>query len=289
VFHVTPLRYPGGKGELAPFLGRLIAAQASPPTTYVEPFAGGAGAALRLLHNEYVERVVLNDLDKGIAALWRSVFRRPSELARKVEKATVTVAAWRRHRNVYLDPEGRDDLELGFATLFLNRTNRSGILTARPIGGLKQTGRWKIDARFNRSELVRRIELLSRYRNRVTVLNEDGVEMVAPFLRRTAKSFVYVDPPYLGQGSDLYLDTLGWADHQQLATILQRSSAPWLATYDLDDRVPNTLYPRRRCATFSIAHTAAIQHVGGEYAVFSDRLVVETLHGLGRDARFVRR
>ena len=282
---ISPLRYPGGKGALAPFLGRLIASQTRPPSTYVEPFAGGAGAAVRLLYDEYVDRIILNDLDRGVAAFWRSVFERTAELASLIEGAEVSVAAWQDHRRVY---EARtvdcDDLGLGFSTFFLNRTNRSGILTARPIGGLQQTGPWKIDARFNRKQLAWRVRELGHYRNRVNILEEDGLDVIDRHLGQ--KTFVYADPPYLERGSDLYLNNLTWSDHERLARTLGASRAPWLVTYDQDVRV-HALYRSQRRAVFSLAHTAAQPHVGQELAVFSEHLSVDRLDGLGRNAAFI--
>lgn len=287
MYYLSPLRYPGGKGALAQFLGRLIISQPMRPSTYVEPFAGGAGAALRLLYDEYVERIVLNDLDPGVAALWRSVFCRPAELERRILRCRVTIPEWRRQRAIYTHSEGQDDLDLGFATLFLNRTNRSGILSARPIGGLRQTGPWKIDARFDKRTLVDRIRMLARYRNRVSILQEDAVGMIGGFLTVKSKAFTYVDPPYLRQGSELYLDTMKWPDHRQLARVLQRSRGQWLVTYDQDERVLRELYPGRRCAAFDIAHTAATQHIGSEYAVFADHVKLTGLEGLGKQSCFV--
>ncbi len=282
---ISPLRYPGGKGALAPFFGRLIESQPRRPEVFVEPFAGGAGAALRLLIDEYVDHVVLNDLDPGIAAFWRSVFGRTEDLATLIESAEITVETWQRYRCVYASRrQGGDDLELGFATFFLNRTNRSGILSARPIGGLGQDGLWKIDARFNRANLAERIRTLGRYRNRVTVAEEDGIALVSRFL--DLRHFVYADPPYLLRGSDLYLNTLAWADHQRLADLLATGKGRWMVTYDRDLRV-RQLYPGARLAEFSIAHTASRQHVGQEFAVFADSIIVPALDGLGRSARFV--
>ena len=263
---ISPLRYPGGKGGLAPFLGRLLSSQSRPCRVYVEPYAGGAGVALRLLCDEYVDEVVLNDLDAGVAAFWRSVFRRTEELAQLIEHAQVTVDAWHAQRAIYTSRGGQlDDLELGFATFFLNRTNRSGILNARPIGGLGQTGPWKIDARYNGTRLAERVR-------------------AQRFL--TDDHFIYADPPYLVRGSDLYLDTLTWSDHQQLAKKLTASTGRWMVTYDHDPRV-HELYPHERRAEFVIAHTAAKPHVGRELAVFADALQVADLAGLGRDGRFV--
>lgn len=283
--YLSPLRYPGGKGNLAPFLGKLIASQERRCRTYVEPFAGGAGAAVRLLFDEYVDRIVLNDLDRGVAAFWRAVFYETEALAKRVLTCTVSVHSWRRQRARYNNPDGLSDLELGFATLFLNRTNRSGILDARPIGGLDQAGQWKIDARFNRRELAERIRMLGRYRNRVSVSQEDGLNMVDEYLGARANAFVYADPPYLTKGSDLYLDTLDWSDHVELARKLQRATGQWTVTYDEDARVWTDLYPERRCVEFQIAHTAAVQHVGTEYAVFPDAMDLRAVGSLGEVKR----
>ena len=271
---VSPLRYPGGKGALAPFLGALIKAQQAEISTYVEPFAGGAGAALRLLYDEYVERVVLNDLDRGVAAMWRSIFDRTEDFIALLMSRPVSIDQWHAEREVVESGDPQDDLALGFATFFLNRTNRSGIHNARPIGGLDQSGKWKIDARYNRSSLADRVSLLGHYRNRVEVLEEDGIDVTQRYLRGGTRVFVYADTPYIEKGSDLYLNQMSWSDHERLADVLQSGSAFWMLTYDHDDRVPGVLYPGRRFLAFNIAHTAAVQHVGKEFAVFSDSLLL---------------
>jgi DNA adenine methylase len=282
---LSPLRYPGGKGALAPFLGRIIESQRPRCTVYVEPFAGGAGAAVRLLFDEFVDEIVLNDLDPGIAAFWRCVFLHTNDLARLIETAPISVEAWERHRNVYKQRSTyNDELDLGFSTFFLNRTNRSGILDARPIGGLGQSGTWKIDARFNRRALATRVRTLGQYRNRVTVEEQDGVIVTGKYL--SSRHLLYADPPYLVRGSDLYLDTLTWDDHERLASVLSGSRERWMVTYDHDPRVRD-LYAGFRCAEFELAHTAARQHVGREYAVFSTTLAIDSLLGLGRSGAFV--
>jgi DNA adenine methylase len=179
-----------------------------------------------------------------------------------------------------------DDVELGFALFFLNRTNRSGILDARPIGGYEQTGKWKIDARFDKGRLSHRIEVLSSYGSRVSIRQADGIEIIREHLKEP-DSFIYADPPYLGKGDDLYLDTLGWADHVRLSRLLQQGGQ-WLLTYDADERITDDLYSGCRCAEFSMTHSAAVQHIGREYAVFAPSLEVSTLAGLGGDeAAFV--
>jgi DNA adenine methylase len=145
-----------------------MAAQPRRSRRYVEPFAGGAGVALRLLFDEFVDEVVLNDLNPGIAAFWRSMFTDTDALLERVAACDLTIDEWHQQRSVYLEGAA-DDLDLGFATFYLNRTNRSGILDARPIGGLEQTGKWRIDARFDREKLSARMRVLSRYASRVVI------------------------------------------------------------------------------------------------------------------------
>jgi DNA adenine methylase len=199
-----------------------------------------------------------------------------------VENASVTLDAWHHWRSVFEAPAEQSTLELGYATFFLNRCNRSGILSARPIGGLDQSGRWKIDARFNASELATRIRLLGDYRGRVRITEMDARSFLRLIEGEDSDSFAYVDPPYLVQGDDLYLDALTSADHRELAELLRASRLRWMLTYDVHDSIPNDLYSGLRAARFSIAHTAQRQHVGSEYVVFSDNLAVPHLELVSR-------
>ncbi|HVW16906.1 MAG TPA: DNA adenine methylase, partial [Solirubrobacteraceae bacterium] len=236
--YLSPLRYPGGKGRLAAFIGRLIESQPVRASTYVEPFAGGAGVGLRLLFDEYVEQVVLNDLNPGIAAFWRAILEDTDSFLDLIADADLSVEEWHRQRAQYRD--GGSDLQLGFATFYLNRTNRSGILDARPIGGLEQTGKWLIDARFNKDKLSHRVRVLSRYASRITVCEQDGVGLAETYLG-DPEFFMYADPPYLVEGDDLYLHAMSWDDHQRLARMLKAAPNGWFLTYDADSRITDDL------------------------------------------------
>lgn len=272
----SPLRYPGGKARLAPFFARLLEEQPDPPSIYAEPFAGGAGAALQLLFEERVSRVMINDLNPGIAAFWRAVTEHSDEFAEIVEKMEVTLDTWSWARDTYASRgSALSDLDLGMATFFLNRCNRSGILHARPIGGMRQDGKWKIDARFNRTALAQRIRRIGDYRTRISVSELNAIDFIAKVDDLDpAEVLMYVDPPYLGQGDALYMNSLSLPDHEALAVSLNASRARWVLTYDADDRVTSSLYTGLRCLEFRIAHTAARQHVGVELAVFSRGLRV---------------
>lgn len=286
--YLSPLRYPGGKARVAPYIATLIREQDPRPSVYAEPFAGGAGAALRLLVDESVRSVIINDLSPGIAAFWRSVFYHTDEFARLIEQAVVDLDHWHMARHIFETPTDRNDLELGFATFYLNRCNRSGILTARPIGGLKQDGKWKIDARFNRSALATRVRKLGQYRRRVKVTQYDGREFMKSIEPLGSEAFSYIDPPYIVQGDDLYLDSLSYDDHKRLAEYLRTCDSPWMLTYDVSERVTGDLYTGLRTARFNIAHTAQKQHVGSELVVFSPNLNVGSIRMLrGANASWV--
>lgn len=284
--YLSPLRYPGGKARLSPYLARVLASQTAVIDTYCEPYAGGAGAGLRLLSDGYVSKVIINDLNPGIAAFWRSAFFNTEALAEMVAECAVDIANWHEQRSIYLSPHGCDDLTLGFAAFFLNRTNRSGILSARPIGGLEQTGNWLIDARFNKTDLVRRIRNLGHFSSQVDVRGERAIELIRTLNRRTKPVLLYVDPPYVVPGEELYMTDHSWSEHQRLKKTLTKSPHPWILTYDADKRT-RALYQDFRCLRFDISHTAQLQKVGREYMFFSRGLRVPDRHVIREEGVWV--
>jgi DNA adenine methylase len=188
---------------------------------------------------------------------------------------------------IYRTPAGREDFELGFATFYLNRTNRSGILDARPIGGFDQQGNWKIDARFNREGLVARVQAVADMRHRVYVTELDALDFLQTMQGQATDVLVYADPPYLVQGEGLYLHAFSAESHLELAQVLSEAGFPWILTYDDDPRITKVLYAGGRCATFDIAHTAHHQHVGTETVIFSENLAVPDLEiTTGRTVRW---
>lgn len=284
--YLSPLRYPGGKGRLAPYLARVLASQSTVVDTYCEPYAGGAGAGLQLLADGHVSRLIVNDLNPGIAAFWRAVFFNTDAFVELVVACSVDIDNWHRQRALYLSPDVQDDLTLGFATFFLNRTNRSGILNARPIGGLEQTGNWLIDARFNKSDLTQRIKTLGALASQVDVRQERAIELMRTLNCRKRPILLYVDPPYVVPGEELYMTDHSWAEHQRLEQILTKSPHPWILTYDADSRT-RELYRDFRCLQFGISHTAQVQKVGREFMFFSRGLRVPDRHVLRDEGAWV--
>src|SRR5262249_24937016 len=158
---------PGGKRRLAAVVARLLIQNNLRDVDYVEPYAGGAAVALELLYSELAATVHINDLSRPVYAFWSTVLNHNAELCERIRRVRVSMAEWRRQRRIFEDRETADLVDLGFAALFLNRTNRSGILSGGVIGGLDQSGDWGLDARFNRADLIQRIQRIGRYRNRI--------------------------------------------------------------------------------------------------------------------------
>lgn len=271
-FHFSPLRYPGGKSFLFPLFSKLIQRQGSSITTYVEPFAGGAGAAIALLFLEKVERIVINDLDKAIYSFWMSAIFQSARFIDKILSTSVTIKEWRRQRAIYWNAKS-SLFDLGFATFFMNRTNVSGIVNGGPIGGIKQESKWPIHARFNRDNLVDRVEKLSEYAKRISVYNKDGYQLINQFLKQK-DAIIYLDPPYFEKGSSLYLNHYSTSDHKKLSDKLNANSkSKWVLTYD-DAPEIKMLYKNRQIQKFSLYHNAYESRIGKEVLILSEPLSI---------------
>ena len=72
LIHFTPLRYPGGKAKLAPYVKNLMKVNRLLDGEYVEPYAGSAAIALELLFHEYVSKIHINDISRPVHAFWKS-------------------------------------------------------------------------------------------------------------------------------------------------------------------------------------------------------------------------
>lgn len=235
-----------------------------------------------------MDTIHLNDLNPGIAAFWRSVTTHPTKFCDLIENTPADLEQWHKARATYLNPTNADDLTLGFATFFLNRTNRSGILHARTIGGLEQTGQWKIDARFNKTGLIKRVQWIGEHAEHIHITQLDGLKFLETLSFLGDQVFVYADPPYIVQGNGLYLHTFDDIAHLSLAEALSTLDAPWILTYDDAPRITDILYKNVRRARFPIAHTAHKQHVGTEAVIYCEKLNVADLElTTGRIAQWV--
>lgn len=268
----SPLRYPGGKSALSGFLASTIAQMGlRRPTTYVEPYAGGAGAALALLQSGAVQSVVINDADPAIYAFWLAAVYQNGDFRDLLDRTPVTLREWHRQREIYRERDTSNSLQLGFATFFLNRTNRSGVLNAGVIGGQKQSGRYKVDARFNKTDLLKRVSLLGDFSSSIRVSGLDGRTVIREHIR-LKRSFIYADPPYYDKGSFLYKNSFTHEDHALLASALNSNpDANWLLTYDNAAEI-RELYAGRHTKLFDLSYSAHRSGKMTELMIASDKV-----------------
>jgi DNA adenine methylase len=272
----TPLRYPGGKAQFAPFIAKVMETNGLAGSHYLEPYAGGAGVALELLYHGHADHVHINDLDPAIHAFWVSATKNPEGLLKLLNDTPVTMDQWFKWRSVLRGEAAADLVERGFATLFMNRTNRSGILKAGVIGGRAQNGNYKLDARFKKDVLAARICKIADHADKITVHCEDALELLQRCEKFLPKnSLIYLDPPYYLKGQGLYRNFYKHDDHSQIAKVLQSSKfrMPWVVSYDNATEICD-MYQLSKCLTYNLNYTAQKRYVGNEVMFFSRTLHV---------------
>jgi len=272
----TPLRYPGGKGKLTSFLKLIFEENDLLDGHYAEAYAGGAGIAVNLLLHGYASCVHLNDINKTVFAFWHSVINSSEELCKKIRDTKVTIKEWQKQFVIHRAPDEHSLLDLGFSTFFLNRTNRSGILTGGVIGGLNQEGAWKIDARYNKVALCKRIEKIALYRTRVRLYNLDAAAFIIGVIPSLPdKSLVYLDPPYYVKSKRLYRNFYKHNDHAAVAKLVTKKiTKPWIVSYDY---APEILKVYDGCPSlmYGMNYSAGTnRHKGCEAMFFSEGLSV---------------
>lgn len=269
----SPLRYPGGKVKLYPFMEQLIRQNTVDPPIYVEPFAGGAGLALELLFNGNVERIMINDLDPAIYSFWYSITNEETfySFINRVNEVDININEWKIQKDIYMHQDIHNKLELGFATFFLNRCNRSGILKAGPIGGQKQNGNYRIDCRFNKDRLIPLLRKIYDNRNRIDVTNLNAEEFIEYIDMNYDNLFIYLDPPYVDKGYQLYKNSFTKEDHVSLSKKIKKLKNKWFVTYDNTDLIKE-LYSDCKTEIFNIQYSAGSKRVENEIAVYSDSI-----------------
>ncbi|ULR90911.1 DNA adenine methylase [Comamonas sp. B21-038] len=275
----TPLRYPGGKAQFAPLISKVMENNGLAGGHYLEPFAGGAGVALDLLFHGVASHIHINDLDTAIYDFWVGVTQQPESLLKLLRDTPVTMEQWLYWRSVLRGEIEVGQVERGFATLFMNRTNRSGVLKGGVIGGLQQVGVYKLDARFKKDVLTKRIEKIASHADAISVYNVDALTLlkgISTFLPKN--SLIYLDPPYYVKGQGLYRNFYDHDDHVAIAEILLTSKfrVPWIVSYDNVEQI-REMYSASKTYTYGLNYSAQRRYVGSEVMFFKTSLDIECI------------
>ena len=256
----SPLRYPGGKNRLAPFIAKVCVDNGI-TEHYVEPYSGGAAVALFLLFEGFINHITINDSDRSIYAFWHSVIYQSKDFCKLIKETPVTINEWKIQRDIQANKHDVGLLELGFSTFFLNRTNRSGIIKGGVIGGINQLGQYKMDCRFNKEDLIKRIRMIANHRDRIDLYNVDALQLVDMIMENndnTENLLFYFDPPYYVEGHSLYVNYYKKSHHQIVSEkIKQLQNINWIVSYDNAPEI-RRLYSDCHRIEYDLNHTAAI-------------------------------
>lgn len=287
---LSPFRFPGGKSQLTNFIINTLNLNQN-HDIYVEPFAGGFGVGLNLLKQNQVKTAILNEFNPGLYSVWKFILQDPNILIDRIRKTDVTIDEWHRQRKIHQDSKDQINVDNAFSTLFLNRTNISGIITGGVIGGLQQQGKYKVDCRFNKLKLIQKIEWINSQKDRIKLFNMDGSKMISklPDLYSGQKVFMLIDPPYYKEGKTLYESYFNKEDHIKLRDALlnlnQDNLINWIETYDINQNVYKLYKDRFDCYTYGINYSVIKAHKAKEYIFTnqntllksSDKIVLDKL------------
>jgi DNA adenine methylase len=273
----SPLRYPGGKNRLAPMFAETCRLNGI-CGHYIEPYCGGASVALSLIIGGVVERATINDMDRSIYAFWYSVLNYTDKLCSKIESTEITVDEWRAQKSLQ-KRKGRVNLfNLGFSTLFLNRTSHSGVLNGGIIGGFDQRSEYKIDCRFNREATIEKIRMIASEKRRIQVSNRDALQLIVRgnSSERTDNALFYLDPPYFEKGARLYMNHYNLHQHQEVANAVKSLDSNWVVSYDNVAEIRNVYswVRNQQSITYSLNHNVRSPRIGNEVMYFSESLKV---------------
>ncbi|WP_165878120.1 DNA adenine methylase [Micromonospora sp. MW-13] len=269
----SPLRYPGGKGKVANFVKLLVLENSLIGSDYIEPYAGGASVALSLLFEDYINHAYINDINDGVYCFWRFALEDPDSLCRRIMTVPLTIDEWRRQKLIHSSMDSSPE-DIGFSTFYLNRTNRSGIVSGGVIGGTGQAGIWKIDARFNREALCSRVRKIAGYSSRITVSKVDAAEMIeSELVRGRSHRLLYLDPPYFVKGEGLYDNFYGFEDHRKVRDAVSATPGPWVVSYDAAPEILQ-LYSQHEPLRYTLSYSASRASKGTEVMYFSPNLLI---------------
>lgn len=270
----SPLRYPGGKTKMYPLVRDILNNNLErEERIYVEPYAGGAGLALKLLFQKDVDYLILNDLDYHIFCFWNSCLKDADRFCGKIADIKIDLEEWEIQKDIYNRAEGYSQLDIAVATFYLNRCNVSGIIKGGPIGGMKQLGKYTIDARFNRSSLIKRIERIASCKNSIRLFNLDAVDFLDKVVKKlnTDNVLLNIDPPYVKKGSLLYQNSYCEEDHKRIAEAVKTIQKRWIVTYDKCELIEQ-LYRNYHMETIRLNYSTGQFKTGEEYLIYSDRI-----------------
>jgi len=248
--NVSPLRYPGGKTKLIPYIASILP---DTVTRIVEPFCGGSSVSLALLLAGKVDEIVLNDMDINVISLFRTIMDNPHQLIQRIWNTTLSREQYFSFQKSLLAEEEIQEEERAFRFLYCNRTAFSGIIFANPMSNL--------NARWNPKVLQKRILDIWKASDKIMLCMEDAKQLIEEEYWHGEDTFIFIDPPYFKKGGALYRKAYQESDHADLSFVLEHlyrqvPGAHMVITYD-NEKVIRDLYKIPRIQVFKPTYSIA--------------------------------
>lgn len=250
----SPLRYPGAKAQLAPFIAMLFDHNEFYDYSLAEPFCGGGSISINMLVHSVVDEVHINDLCPYVYSFWRLVADGPEELCRKIWDTEVTIEEYGRQKEIAREPDGWSGLELAFCAFFLSRVGFGGRIYKTGVrGGVNQDKEWRIDDNYNKKKSVAKIEAIHTMfgLGPIKVYNMHFMQFLEHLNKNVRDVFIYMDPPYYDDKTKFYRFNFKHDDHERMAKYMQDACRhPWVTSYDdrqeIIDMYPYAKHTRKR-------------------------------------------
>lgn len=231
-----------------------------------------------------MKSVIINDYDIAIYSIWYAILNDTERFINDIINAKINIQEWEIQKNIYNKSleEKIYSYDLAFATYFLNRTNRSGIITGGPIGGKNQNGKYKFDCRSNKSDLIRKIVRISDYKNKIQLYNMEANDFIDKIILRHNPNeiFTFFDPPYYEQGKNLYTNFFKYEDHLNLQEKINNlSDYYWILTYDNKDEILS-IYEDYSKYLYSINYSASNVRKAKEILIPSIKVKLDSLDSI---------
>lgn len=229
----TVFRYPGGKSKIADNIINDVVPFS--PSVFVDVFTGGGSVSIEMLNRKQNAKIVLNDLDPYIYSFWK-ILTGPKEDINKLlniieQYNEPTIQKFQELREI---SKSTTNLEMkAYIALFFNRTAFSGIIRSGPIGGYNQTGKYKINCRFNKSKIISGIKNISEElkKNNAECYSDDFRDIIKKYSDKE-DAFLYLDPPYMKQGHQLYGVFMNDNDYIDMSNLLKSAKCKWMVSHD---------------------------------------------------------
>ena len=200
----------------------------------IDPFTGGGIVPLTAVMERWVNRAVMVEIDRDIAAFWQAALKHGPAMARMVREFRPT-----RESVTALERAGDNGVvESGFRTLVINRTRNSGIMA--PGASLIRNGEngRGIASRWYPETLAERLEAITECSGSIVFHMEDGIEVLERMLPDRAAA-VFIDPPYTagGKSAGTRLYRHSEVDHERIFGIISESCSNFLMTYDCSPEI----------------------------------------------------